>query len=72
MPSKSFASLYNNFFTDSSLQRDNRPDIYSILWFVTDWMYLVENGTVINRSQFRKFGVKVAELVATMRQREPA
>ncbi|MCB1407321.1 MAG: DUF3833 domain-containing protein [Rhodobacteraceae bacterium] len=34
---------------------------------VTDWMYLMENGTIINRSQFRKFGVKVAELVATMR-----
>lgn len=34
---------------------------------VTDWMYLLENGTIINRSQFRKFGVKVAELVATMR-----
>ena len=33
----------------------------------TDWMYLVENGTIINRSQFRKFGIKVAELVATMR-----
>jgi Protein of unknown function (DUF3833) len=34
---------------------------------VTDWMYLMENGTIINRSQFRKFGLKVAELVATMR-----
>ena len=34
---------------------------------VTDWMYLSENGTIINRSQFRKFGIKVAELVATMR-----
>ena len=34
---------------------------------VIDWMYLTENGTIINRSQFRKFGVKVAELVATMR-----
>ena len=34
----------------------------------TDWMYLVENGTIINRSQFRKFGIKVAELVATMRR----
>ena len=30
-------------------------------------MYLLENGTIMNRSQFRKFGVKVAELVATMR-----
>ena len=34
---------------------------------VTDWMYLAPNGTIINRSQFRKFGIKVAELVATMR-----
>ena len=32
-----------------------------------DWMYLVDNGTIINRSQFRKFGITVAELVATMR-----
>lgn len=35
---------------------------------VTDWMYLTENGTIMNRSQFRKFGLKVAELVATMRR----
>ncbi|MBN8291973.1 DUF3833 domain-containing protein [Rhodobacter sp. NTK016B] len=35
---------------------------------VTDWMYLTDNGTIINRSQFRKFGIKVAELVATMRR----
>lgn len=34
---------------------------------VIDWMYLAPNGTIINRSQFRKFGIKVAELVATMR-----
>lgn len=33
----------------------------------TDWMYLMENGTIMNRSQFRKYGFKVAELVATMR-----
>jgi hypothetical protein len=38
----------------------------------TDWMYLVGNGTIINRSQFRKYGVKVAELVATMRRKEAA
>jgi hypothetical protein len=35
---------------------------------VTDWMYLAPNGVVVNRSQFRKFGFKVAELVATMRR----
>jgi len=35
---------------------------------VVDWMYVMENGTVMNRSQFRKFGIKVAELVATMRR----
>ncbi|WP_137109600.1 DUF3833 family protein [Rhodobacter sp. SY28-1] len=34
---------------------------------VTDWMYLLDNGSIINRSQFRKFGIKVAELVATIR-----
>lgn len=34
---------------------------------VVDWMYLAPNGTIVNRSQFRKFGVQVAELVATMR-----
>jgi len=34
---------------------------------VTDWMYLMANGSIMNRSQFRKFGIKVAELVATMR-----
>jgi hypothetical protein len=38
----------------------------------TDWMYLVDNGTIINRSQFRKFGITVAELVATMRPKEAA
>lgn len=37
-----------------------------------DWMYLVENGTIINRSQFRKFGIRVAELVATIRPMDAA
>ncbi|MFK7744300.1 MAG: DUF3833 domain-containing protein [Roseobacter sp.] len=35
-----------------------------------DWMYMTPNGTIMNRSQFRKFGIKVAELVATMRPKE--
>lgn len=34
---------------------------------VTDWLYLTENGVIMNRSELRKFGFKVAELVATMR-----
>lgn len=34
---------------------------------VNDWLYVTPNGTLINRSQMRKFGIKVAELVATMR-----
>lgn len=37
---------------------------------VTDWMYLIDDKTIVNRSQFRKFGIKVAELVATMRRVE--
>jgi len=39
---------------------------------VTDWMYLMSNGSIMNRSQFRKFGIKVAELVATMRPKNTA
>lgn len=39
---------------------------------VTDWMYLAPGGAIVNRSQFRKFGIKVAELVAVMRQKETA
>lgn len=38
----------------------------------TDWMYLAPNGAIVNRSQFRKFGIKVAELVATMRRKDAA
>ena len=34
---------------------------------VNDWMYLSENGAILNRSQFRKFGIKVGELIATIR-----
>lgn len=34
---------------------------------VNDWMYLTPSGALMNRSQFRKFGFKVAELVATLR-----
>ncbi|UWR22175.1 DUF3833 domain-containing protein [Sulfitobacter sp. S190] len=37
-----------------------------------DCMYLAPNGTVVNRSQFRKFGFKVAELVATIRKADTA
>lgn len=36
----------------------------------TDWMYLVGDNVIINRSQFRKYGIKVAELVATLRPTE--
>lgn len=37
---------------------------------VTDWMYLAPGGAIVNRSQFRKFGIKVAELVAVMKRKE--
>lgn len=38
---------------------------------VVDWLYLTEDGTILNKSEMRKFGVKVAELVATMRPAAP-
>lgn len=34
---------------------------------VTDWLYLTDTGVILNRSEMRKFGVKVAELSAVMR-----
>ena len=34
---------------------------------VTDWMYLMDNGVIMNRSEMRKYGLRVAELIATMR-----
>ena len=34
----------------------------------TDWMYLTESGVILNRSEMRKFGIRVAELIATMRR----
>lgn len=44
------------------------PESGSHVMDVVDWMYLAPNGTIVNRSQFRKFGIKMAELVATMRK----
>jgi hypothetical protein len=35
---------------------------------VVDWMVLMENGNILNRSRFYKFGIPVAELVATIRR----
>ena len=44
------------------------PEAGGHVLHVTDWMYLMENGTIMNRSQFSKFGITVAELVATLRK----
>ena len=35
---------------------------------VIDWMYLMKNGTIMNRNPFRKFGIPVAGLIATLRK----
>ena len=34
---------------------------------VTDWLYRGEDGVMVNRAQFRRFGVLVGELVGTIR-----
>lgn len=34
---------------------------------VTDWMYLTVNGAIMNKAEFRKFGLKVGEMLATFR-----
>lgn len=47
------------------------PDAGGHVLDVVDWLYLVEDGTILNKSEMRKFGVKVAELVATIRPVTP-
>ena len=37
---------------------------------VVDWLYLMEDGTIVNRSDMRKFGVRAAELFAIFRRSE--
>jgi hypothetical protein len=32
---------------------------------VVDWLYLMEDGSIVNRSDMRKFGLRAAELFAT-------
>ncbi len=34
---------------------------------VTDWLYRGEDGVVVNRAQFRRFGILLGELVGTIR-----
>ena len=36
-----------------------------------DWMYLVDEHTIINRIKMKKFGIAVGELVVTMRKKLP-
>jgi Protein of unknown function (DUF3833) len=33
-----------------------------------DWMYLISNDTILNRTSMKKFGVKVAEVVLVMKK----
>ena len=33
----------------------------------TDWLYLTADGVIMNKSEMRTYGIKVAELLATMR-----
>ena len=35
---------------------------------VVDWLYLMEDGTLVNRSDMRKFSIKAAELFAVFRR----
>lgn len=39
---------------------------------VVDWLYLMPDGTIMNRSQMGRFGITLAELVATMRPADHA
>lgn len=43
------------------------PEAGSHTLSATDWLYLTKDGVIINKSEMRKYGLKVAELIATMR-----
>jgi hypothetical protein len=34
-----------------------------------DWMYLVEENIILNRTSMRKFGFKVGEIVLVMKKK---
>lgn len=34
---------------------------------VTDWLYLAPDGVIVNRAQFRRFGILLGEIVGTIR-----
>lgn len=42
------------------------PEAGGHLLSVTDWLFVLDSGTLVNRSEFRKFGLKVGELQAVM------
>lgn len=42
------------------------PEAGGHLLSVTDWLFLLDSGTLVNRSEFRKFGLKVGELQAVI------
>lgn len=46
------------------IPRDGKEVVVSM----EDWLYLQEDGTLINRSKMRKFGLSVGELVVTFRK----
>jgi hypothetical protein len=37
---------------------------------VVDWLYLMDDGTIVNRSDMRKYGVRAAELIAIFHRTE--
>jgi len=46
------------------LPRDGEEIVVSM----EDWLYLQEDGTLINRTEMRKFGLKIGELVVSFRK----
>ncbi|EKE43463.1 hypothetical protein OCGS_2501 [Oceaniovalibus guishaninsula JLT2003] len=48
------------------------PDAGGHVLSAVDWMYLTRDGHIVNRSQFRKYGILVAELVGSIRPDAPS
>lgn len=61
-------SQYGNSMNMRYTLDATRPNGDTITLSMDDWMYLMDEKTLINRTTMRKFGLKVGELVITFRK----
>lgn len=64
-------SQYGNSVNMRYTLNATRPGGERILLSMDDWMYLLDDKTLINRTTMRKYGIKVGELVISFERKTP-